>query len=147
SVSFRGVGCESRTAVHAMGSGAAPSPGGRVPRSGRILQGHRILPGPGNLHPFPVSARPHVSPRAHAGGGRCLPAASEVRGDCRAGFRHIHSQMSTLAPSLHEEFMRTFFEAEPKIRAYALSCGLPAASVDDLAQDAALVLWRRFEEY
>jgi RNA polymerase sigma-70 factor, ECF subfamily len=55
--------------------------------------------------------------------------------------------MSTLTSTRHEEFMRTFIAAEPKIRVYALSCGVPFSSVDDLTQEAALVLWRRFEEY
>lgn len=50
-------------------------------------------------------------------------------------------------PDLHEEFMAKFIGAEPKLRAYAAACGLPPERVDDLAQQAALVLWRRFQEY
>jgi RNA polymerase sigma-70 factor (ECF subfamily) len=50
-------------------------------------------------------------------------------------------------PDLHEDFMRSYIAAEPKLRAFALACGLPLEQVDDLAQQAALVLWRRFGEY
>jgi RNA polymerase sigma-70 factor (ECF subfamily) len=50
-------------------------------------------------------------------------------------------------PDLHEEFMRTFIGAEPKLRAYASACGLSREKVDDLAQEAALVLWRRYDSY
>jgi len=52
-----------------------------------------------------------------------------------------------MMPDLHEEFMRTFIGAEPKLRAYASACGLTREQVDDLAQEAALVLWRRQESY
>lgn len=50
-------------------------------------------------------------------------------------------------PDLHEEFMRSYIGAEPKLRAYALACGLGLEQVDDLAQQAAMILWRRFGEY
>ncbi len=50
-------------------------------------------------------------------------------------------------PDLHEEFMTRFIAAEPKLRAFALACGLPVGRVDDLVQQSALVLWRRFGEY
>jgi RNA polymerase sigma-70 factor (ECF subfamily) len=50
-------------------------------------------------------------------------------------------------PDLHEEFMKRFIGAEPKLRSFALACGLPVGRVDDLVQQSALVLWRRFEEY
>lgn len=46
-----------------------------------------------------------------------------------------------------EEFTREFLAAEPKLRAFALACGLGLAEVDDLVQDAAVILWRRFGEY
>jgi RNA polymerase sigma-70 factor (ECF subfamily) len=49
--------------------------------------------------------------------------------------------------STHEQFMHAFISAEPKMRIYALSCGLPVNEVDDLIQDAALVLWRRYGDY
>jgi RNA polymerase sigma-70 factor (ECF subfamily) len=47
----------------------------------------------------------------------------------------------------HEEFMRDFLAAEPKLRAYAFACGLSREEADDLVQEEALVLWRRFETY
>jgi RNA polymerase sigma-70 factor (ECF subfamily) len=52
-----------------------------------------------------------------------------------------------MTPDRHEDFMRTFIAAEPKLRAYASACGLPREQVDDLAQEAALVLWRRYDTY
>lgn len=52
-----------------------------------------------------------------------------------------------MTPDLHEEYMRSFIGAEPKLRAYASACGLSREQVDDLAQEAALVLWRRFDTY
>jgi RNA polymerase sigma-70 factor (ECF subfamily) len=50
-------------------------------------------------------------------------------------------------PGDHEPFMRAFIGAEPKMRAYAISCGLAMDQVDDLVQEAALVLWRRHADY
>jgi len=50
-------------------------------------------------------------------------------------------------PDPHEEFTRAFVAAEPKLRAFALACGLSVADVDDLIQEAAVVLWRNFSEY
>jgi RNA polymerase sigma-70 factor (ECF subfamily) len=50
-------------------------------------------------------------------------------------------------PDLHEEFMRNFIAAEPKLRAYAFACGLSREEGDDLVQEEALVLWRRFDTY
>ena len=50
-------------------------------------------------------------------------------------------------PGDHEQFMRAFIGAEPKMRAYAISCGLSMDRVDDLMQEAALVLWRRHGDY
>lgn len=47
----------------------------------------------------------------------------------------------------HEEFMRDFIAAEPKLRAYAFACGLSREQADDLVQEGALVLWRRFDTY
>jgi hypothetical protein len=48
---------------------------------------------------------------------------------------------------LHEEFMRLFITAEPKLRAYAFACGLSREQADDLVQEEALVLWRRYDTY
>jgi len=50
-------------------------------------------------------------------------------------------------PDLHEEFMRLFISAEPKLRAYAFACGLSREQADDLVQEEALVLWRRYDSY
>jgi RNA polymerase sigma-70 factor, ECF subfamily len=63
----------------------------------------------------------------------------------RAGHVEYNTDMSP--PDLHEEFMRMFIAAEPKLRAYAGACGLTREQVDDVAQEGALVLWRRFESY
>lgn len=52
-----------------------------------------------------------------------------------------------MSVSRQEEFMQKYIVAEPKLRAYALACGLKLEQVDDLAQQAALVLWRRFGDY
>lgn len=46
-----------------------------------------------------------------------------------------------------EKFMQAFIGAEPKLRAYAHSCGLTIDRVDDLVQEAAMVLWRRYADY
>jgi len=43
--------------------------------------------------------------------------------------------------------MKAFLIAEPKLRAYGFACGLPREKVDDLVQEAALVLWRRDDSY
>jgi RNA polymerase sigma-70 factor (ECF subfamily) len=48
---------------------------------------------------------------------------------------------------LHEVFMRAFITAEPKLRAYAFACGLSREQADDLVQEEALVLWRRYDSY
>src|SRR5262245_38458397 len=56
-----------------------------------------------------------------------------------------HRQMNQ--PDRHEEFMRMFIAAEPKLRAYAWSCGLTREAVDDVMQEGALVLWRRLDTY
>lgn len=48
---------------------------------------------------------------------------------------------------LHEEFMSAFITAEPKLRAYAFACGLTREQADDLVQEEALVLWRRYDSY
>ena len=53
----------------------------------------------------------------------------------------------TEARDRHEAFMGLYIGAEPKIRAYARACGLGFAEVDDVAQELALVLWRKFDEY
>jgi RNA polymerase sigma-70 factor (ECF subfamily) len=50
-------------------------------------------------------------------------------------------------PDLHEEFMTAFLTAEPKLRAYAFACGLSREQADDLVQEEALVLWRRYDAY
>src|SRR5437660_476134 len=50
-------------------------------------------------------------------------------------------------PDRHEEFMRAFIVAEPKLRAYAYSCGLSREQAEDLIQEEALVLWRRYDSY
>ena len=47
----------------------------------------------------------------------------------------------------HEQFMQIFIAAETKMRAYALSCGVSIDRVDDLIQEAAMTLWRRFKDY
>jgi RNA polymerase sigma-70 factor (ECF subfamily) len=43
--------------------------------------------------------------------------------------------------------MRLFITAEPKLRAYAFACGLSREQADDLVQEEALVLWRRYDTY
>ena len=47
----------------------------------------------------------------------------------------------------HEEFMGHFIASEPKLRAYAMACGLSREQTDDLVQEEALVLWRKFQDY
>ncbi|HLY11325.1 MAG TPA: sigma-70 family RNA polymerase sigma factor [Planctomycetota bacterium] len=53
----------------------------------------------------------------------------------------------TNPPDRHEEFMRAFLAAEPKLRAYSFACGLSREQSDDLVQEGALVLWRRYDSY
>lgn len=48
---------------------------------------------------------------------------------------------------VHSEFMRAFIRVEPRLRTFAIACGLRLTEVDDLVQETALVLWRKFDEY
>lgn len=43
--------------------------------------------------------------------------------------------------------MGHFIASEPKLRAYAMACGLSREQTDDLVQEEALVLWRKFGDY
>lgn len=47
----------------------------------------------------------------------------------------------------HDEFMRLFLEYQPRIYGYIRSLVLQRADADDIMQETASVLWRKFEEY
>jgi RNA polymerase sigma-70 factor (ECF subfamily) len=65
---------------------------------------------------------------------------------CKSG-TFLEYMVSMNQPDLHEEFMTSFITAEPKLRAYAFACGLSREQADDLVQEEALVLWRRYDSY
>ena len=45
------------------------------------------------------------------------------------------------------QFMELFSQHEPGLRRYILSLQVPYSAVDDIVQDAALALWKKFESY
>lgn len=57
------------------------------------------------------------------------------------------SDAPTHAPEDREEFMRLFVRHEPRLYAYIRSLIFSRADADDVFQDVAAVLWRKFPEF
>ena len=49
--------------------------------------------------------------------------------------------------SRHDEFMQLFLEHQPKIHAYVRSLLYQRADADDVMQETASVLWRKFDQF
>ena len=47
----------------------------------------------------------------------------------------------------HEAFLELFLEHQPRIYAYIRSLGLQKADADDIMQETANVLWRKFDDF